>query len=80
MTFALSLTRRRLFGGLALAASLATGLASVPAAADTPMLMASGYPEDNFMTVNIRMFLGEIADTAGIAVDLKSNGALIPLN
>ncbi|WP_288960834.1 TRAP transporter substrate-binding protein [uncultured Sulfitobacter sp.] len=80
MTLTLSITRRRLFAGFALAAGLATGLSSVPAAAETPMLMASGYPDSNFMTVNIRMFLDEIADTADISVDLKSNGALIPLN
>ncbi|WP_023852013.1 TRAP transporter substrate-binding protein DctP [Ponticoccus alexandrii] len=77
MTFVSSLTRRRFLAGLTLAAGLS---AVAPAAADTRMLMASGYPEDNFMTVNIRMFLDEITETAEIAVDLKPNGALIPLN
>jgi hypothetical protein len=40
-------------------AAAAVGLGSVGALAETSWIMASGYPEDNFHTKNIRMFIEE---------------------
>lgn len=85
MTLTLGLSRCGLLGGIAFAAALTFALTAPPLsgtarAEAAPLLMASGYPEDNFMTANIRLFLDEIVETAGVEVDLKSNGALISLN
>ena len=42
-------------------------------------LMASGYPEDNFHTKNIRMFIEEVEEKTGgdLTIDLQSNDSLI---
>ena len=53
--------------------------AAVPANAATTWLMASGYPEDNFHTKNIRMFIDEVEEKTGgeLTIDLQPNDSLI---
>ena len=62
------------FAAAALAALLAT-----PAAA-TDWIMASGYPESNFHTKNIRMFIEEVAENSSVNIKLNSNDTLIKLD
>lgn len=43
-------------------------------------IMASGYPDDNFHTRNIRAFIGDVAETSDLNIDLQSNDSLIKLD
>jgi TRAP-type C4-dicarboxylate transport system substrate-binding protein len=65
---------------IALAATLPLG--ALPAAAQTTWLMASGYPEDNFHTMNIRMFIEEVEEKTdgALTIDLQPNDSLIKLD
>ncbi|MEM6944781.1 MAG: TRAP transporter substrate-binding protein DctP, partial [Pseudomonadota bacterium] len=49
------------------------------AAAQT-WIMASGYPEDNFHTKNIRLFIEDIAANSDLEIELQSNDTLIKLD
>ena len=42
--------------------------------------MASGYPEDNFHTQNIRLFIEEVEANTELTIDLQSNDTLIKLD
>ena len=52
------------------------------AAAQTQWIMASGYPENNFMTQNLRQWVGDVDKaTAGkLKVTLHTNDSLIKLD
>lgn len=65
---------------IALAASIAC-LAVTPVTA-AEWIMASGYPDNNFHTVNIKNFIGEVqSKSAGkLKITLHSNGTLIKLD
>ena len=58
-------------------------LAAAPSAgqAQTKWVMANGYPDANFHTVNIKEFLAEIERETGgkLAVQLHSNASLMPI-
>jgi TRAP-type C4-dicarboxylate transport system substrate-binding protein len=43
-------------------------------------IMASGYPEDNFHTKNIRAFIEEVGANSDLTIDLQSNDTLIKLD
>src|SRR5690606_29117651 len=47
--------------------------------AATTWTMASGYPDDSFLTENIREFIKDVEDKSGgrLKIDLRSNGTLI---
>ncbi|MEM7523072.1 MAG: TRAP transporter substrate-binding protein [Pseudomonadota bacterium] len=62
---------------LAAAALIALG-GSAATAED--WIMASGYPDDNFHTQNIRAFIEEVGATSDLKIDLQSNDTLIKLN
>jgi TRAP-type transport system periplasmic protein len=49
------------------------------ALAETTWIMASGYPEDNFHTKNIRMFIEEVEEKTGgeLQIELHPNDTLI---
>lgn len=64
---------------MALALGMIAGLAAGPAMAET-WLMASGYPEDNFHTQNIRLFIDEVEANSDLAIDLQSNDTLVRLD
>lgn len=51
------------------AAALALGLSAAAAQAQT-WIMASGYPEDNFLTQNIRLFIEEVEANTDLTIDL----------
>ena len=61
------------------AAALALGLSAAAAQAQT-WIMASGYPEDNFLTQNIRLFIEEVEANTDLTIDLQSNDTLIKLD
>lgn len=69
---------------LALVATIATlGLAgSAAAQGKTEWIMASGYPEANFLTKNLRQFIADVeSGSAGkLKITLHSNDALIKLD
>src|SRR3546814_6803334 len=54
-------------------------VASGPALA-VDWTMASGYPEDNFLTKNIRIFIDDVANTTSVKITLNSNDSLIKLD
>jgi len=64
-------------------AAAAGMLAAAPSAgqAQTKWVMANGYPDANFHTVNIKEFLAEIERETGgkLAVQLHSNASLMPI-
>jgi TRAP-type C4-dicarboxylate transport system substrate-binding protein len=62
-----------------LVAGAALGLVATEAAAQQ-WIMASGYPEDNFHTKNIREFIADVEATTDLAIDLQSNDTLIKLD
>ncbi|MEO0823714.1 MAG: TRAP transporter substrate-binding protein [Pseudomonadota bacterium] len=62
-----------------LAFGAALGL-TAPAALAQSWIMASGYPEDNFHTKNIRMFIEDVAASTDLEIDLQSNDTLIKLD
>ncbi len=43
-------------------------------------LMASGYPEDNFLTMSIRRFIEDVEASSDLTIDLQSNDTLIKLD
>lgn len=57
-------------------------LTASAASAATEWIMASGYPDSNFMTQNIRMFVDDVkAATKGeLNITLHSNGTLVKLD
>ena len=65
---------------LAFAATVAC-LAATPAAA-AEWVMASGYPDNNFHTMNINKFIDEVQSKSGgkLKITLHSNGTLIKLD
>lgn len=70
---------RTMDGLRAAALTVALAIGTVPASAATTWLMASGYPEDNFHTRNIRMFIDEVEEKTGgeLTIDLQPNDSLI---
>lgn len=66
---------KRVTGAIA-ALTMSVGLAS----AQTTWIMASGYPEDNFHTKNIRAFIEDVAANSDLTIDLQSNDTLIKLD
>ena len=58
---------------------VAAAIAS-PLAHATDWLMASGYPEDNFMTKNLRQFIAEVGETTSVDIALSPNDTLIKLD
>jgi TRAP-type C4-dicarboxylate transport system substrate-binding protein len=70
---------------LSLAAAVAVGaILATPAtsAAATQWIMATGYPETNFLTKNVRMFIEEVEKETkgGLKITLHSNDTLIKLD
>ena len=63
----------------ALAMAAALPVSALPAAAQTTWLMATGYPEDNFHTQNIMMFIEEVEEKTdgALTIDLQPNDSLI---
>ncbi|HET6522600.1 MAG TPA: TRAP transporter substrate-binding protein [Geminicoccaceae bacterium] len=63
------------------AAAAAVGLSSA-AFAETKWIMASGYPEDNFHTQNMRMFIAEVEEKTdgALRIELHPNDTLIKLD
>jgi TRAP-type C4-dicarboxylate transport system substrate-binding protein len=63
----------------ALSVAAAVTLLATPALAATEWLMATGYPDNNFHTVNHRKFVEEVeAETKGeIKITMHTNGTLI---
>jgi len=86
----LSLKKQKLRDGAALKAALkAAILAAVaslalasPASAQTQWIMASGYPENNFMTQNLRKWVEDVEKgTSGkLKITLHTNDSLIKLD
>jgi len=70
------LTRSTLRPVAGLVAGAALGLVATEATAQQ-WLMASGYPEDNFHTMNIREFIADVEETTDLTIDLQSNDTLI---
>lgn len=60
-------------------AALAMGLSAAAAQAQS-WIMASGYPEDNFLTKNVRMFIEDVQKTTDLKIDLQPNDTLIKLD
>lgn len=54
--------------------------ASATAVSAQSWIMTSGYPDDNFHTQNIAMFIEEVAASTDLAIDLQSNGTLMKLD
>jgi TRAP-type transport system periplasmic protein len=68
---------------LFVAAAFATAMATAPAAfAETKWIMASGYPDNNFLTKVDRAFISEVESKSGgeLKIELRSNGSLIKLD
>lgn len=63
----------------ALGALVGAGLLAAQAEAQN-WIMASGYPEDNFHTQNIRMFIEDVEAASPLTIDLQSNDTLIKLD
>ncbi|WGF86461.1 TRAP transporter substrate-binding protein [Marinivivus vitaminiproducens] len=55
-------------------------LGSGSAAAQTEWLMASGYPESNYFTQNIRTFIEEVGANSDLQIELAPNDTLIKLD
>ena len=75
-----SILKAPLAGAAALAALLA--VTATPAAAQTTWIMASGYPESNFLTQDLRMFVADVEKATGgkLKITLHSNDSLIKLD
>jgi TRAP-type C4-dicarboxylate transport system substrate-binding protein len=67
--------------GIAMAAIAAVSVAG-EAAAQTKWIMATGYPESNFLTQNVRMFIADVQKAAAgkFEIALSSNDTLIKLD
>ena len=65
----------RTAAGAVAALALSAGLAAAE-----NWIMASGYPDDNFHTQNIKMFIEDVAATSDLTIDLQSNDTLIKLD
>ena len=63
--------------GPAAALTLALGAGATSAQS---WIMASGYPDDNFHTKNIRAFIEDVAANSDLTIDLQSNDTLIKLD
>jgi TRAP-type C4-dicarboxylate transport system substrate-binding protein len=63
------------------AGALATALAacSAPASA-VDWIMASGYPDGNFLTKNVQLFIKEVGENSSVNIKLSSNGTLMKLD
>ena len=61
------------------ALSMALAMAAVPAAA-ADWIMASGYPDSNFHTKNIKMFIEDVKENTSVNIQLNSNDSLIKLD
>ena len=57
----------------------AMALTAVPAGA-VEWIMASGYPDNNFHTQNIRMFIDDVKASTSVDIQLNSNDSLIKLD
>ncbi|MGI9336070.1 MAG: TRAP transporter substrate-binding protein [Gammaproteobacteria bacterium] len=68
---------RHLLGSIITAVGLA--LAAAPALA-VDWIMASGYPDSNFHTRNIRLFIEEVEANSSVRIKLNSNDTLIKLD
>lgn len=66
------------FRFLLAASMLASGMATATAAT-TNWTMATGYPDNSFLTENIRLFIKDIEEKSEgrLKIDLRSNGTLI---
>lgn len=62
-----------------LAAAAVAALVAQPAAA-VDWIMASGYPDSNFHTKNIKMFIEEVKANSSVNINLNSNDTLIKLD
>lgn len=71
----------KLLGAAAALAAL-TGPIAGPASAATEWVMASGYPDSNFFTKNIKMFIDEVEKSSNgeLKITLHSNDTLIKLD
>ncbi|WP_149540501.1 TRAP transporter substrate-binding protein [Siccirubricoccus phaeus] len=67
------LTRRGLLAAGAACASIA------PAVAQVRWQAACAYPDGNYHTRNLKMFLEEVAQITGIQTQMHTNGSLLPL-
>jgi len=76
----LALTRRALTASLL--ALGATAALSAAAAAQTQWIMASGYPENNFLTQNLRKWVEDVEKGSGgkLKITLHTNDSLIKLD
>lgn len=66
-----------------LAAMLIAAVAMLgSASAQTTWIMASGYPDSNFLTQNLRMFIGDVEKATGgkLKITLHGNDSLIKLD
>lgn len=45
-----------------------------------PIALATGYPDSNFHTKNIRMFIDDVKASTSVDIKLNSNDSLIKLN
>ncbi|MEM6546572.1 MAG: TRAP transporter substrate-binding protein [Pseudomonadota bacterium] len=63
----------------ALGTVTALALSATAASAET-WIMASGYPDSNFHTQNIKMFIDDVAAATDLQIDLQSNDTLIKLD
>ena len=61
------------------ATALAASLLHSPLHAED-WLMASGYPDDNFLTRNIRQFIADVGETTSLDIALSPNDTLIKLD
>ncbi len=69
----------RLLASVMIAGMLALGLGR-PAAAATTWIMASGYPESNFLTQNVMKFIDEVQKNSDLKIELSPNDTLIKLD
>ncbi len=61
--------------------ALAAGtLMAASSASAVEWIMASGYPDSNFHTKNIRMFIDDVKASTSVDIKLNSNDSLIKLN
>ena len=71
---------RRLPRTALLAAAAACALGTAERALSAEWIMASGYPEDNFFTQNIRQFIDEVGENTSVDIALSPNDTLMKLD